>query len=213
VNRTPPLRALTFLGSTLLLFVVFEACSNNDDSATSAFSGPPSLSIAKLSFGPGTVAADGAPACGNPFGITLGINNWQLKQPGLCESTPQCGQVRVTLSKGSDTSPLATKIAVSAGVDLTLTAPLEAGSYAIEAELIVDDGRVYTSADAGSSSTKESFTLNPPVDCSNRVAGAAGASSSEAGAGGFGGAPPDLGAGGTSPDLGAGGSGEGGSGS
>jgi hypothetical protein len=201
VKRAPASRALTFLGSTLLVLAVFEACSN-DDSSTSTVAGPPSISITKLSFGSATVsAADGAPACSNPLGVALNIGNWTLKEPGACASTPQCGQVRVTLLKSSDSTALATKVAVGAGVDLNLATPLEAGSYTIEAELIDDSGAVFTITDAGSSSAQKSFTLNPPVDCSSGAgsgatsgdAGAAGASSSEAGASGFGGAPPDLG--------------------
>lgn len=196
MKRTPAPRALTFLGSALLLLAIFEACSNDDGTPASPFSGPPSISITRLSFGPATVA-DGAPACGNPLGVVLDINNWLLKQPGLCESTPQCGQVRVTVSRSSDSTVLAKKTSVSAGVDLDLASPLAAGSYDIEAELIDDDGNVYNITDAGSSSVHESFEVSPPADCSNGAAGAAGAPSSEAGAGGFSGAPPDVGAGGT----------------
>jgi hypothetical protein len=194
--RTRALRALTFLGSTLLLLSIFEACSNDDDSSALTVAGPPSISITKLSFASGTVV-DGVPGCGNPIGVALSINNYLLKQPGLCESTPQCGQVRVTLLKGSDSTALTTKVAVSAGIDLNLAAPLEAGSYAIEAELIDDAGKVFTITDAGSSSAQKTFTLNPSVDCPSRVTGAAGASSSDAGAGGLGGAALDLGTGGS----------------
>ena len=202
MKRTPASRALTFLGSALLVLAVFEACSN-DDSSTSTVAGPPGISITMLSFGPATVSpTDGAPACGNPLGVTLSVSNWTLKEPGACASTPQCGQVRVTLLKSSDSSALATKVAVSAAVDLHLARALEAGSYTIEAELIDDAGAVFTITDAGSSSAQESFTLNPSVACpigaTSGGAGAAGApSSSEAGAGGFGGAPPDLGTGGS----------------
>jgi len=202
MKRAPALRALTFLGSTLLVLAVFEACSN-DDSSTSTVAGPPSIAITKLSFGRATVSpTDGAPACGNPFGVTLSIGNWTMKEPGACESTPQCGQIRVTLLKSSDSTALATKVAVSAAVDLNLAKALEAGSYTIEAELIDDAGAVFAITDAGSSSAQKSFTLNPAVDCPIGAAsggagagGAAGASSTEAGAGGasgFGAAPPDA---------------------
>lgn len=201
MKRTPALRALTCLGSTLLLLAVFEACSNDDDSSTLTVNGPPSISIAKLAFAPGT-SADGAPICDSPLGVTLNINNWTLKQVDLCESTPQCGQVRVTLSRGSDSTVLASKVSVSAAVDLNLASPLEAGSYKIEAELIDDDGKEFTISDAGSSSAQESFAVNPAVDCASNGAGGApgagGSSPGDGGAGGFGGAPPDLGTGGSS---------------
>jgi len=207
VKQTLALRALTCLGSTLLLFTVFEACSNGDSSAL-AVAGPPSISITKISFGPSVEAGQ---ACSNPIGITLNINNWLLKQPGLCLSTPQCGQVRVTLTRSSDSSPLAAKVAVSEGVDLTVAGSLEMGGYNVEADLIDDSGKVFTITDAGSSSAQEDFQVNPAVDFTNSAAGGApgvgGSSPSDAGAGGFGGAPPDSGTGGSDEVIaGAGGS-------
>ena len=200
MKRTPAQRALTFLGSTLLLLAGFGACSSNN-SSTLPSSGPPSISITKISFEPSTELGQGGasnvPTCGNQISVMLNINNWQLREPGLCQSTPQCGQVRVSLSKDTDSNALATKVAVSASVDLTVPGSLEAGSYRIEAELIDDAGKVFTVTDAGSSSAEALRELNPAVDCSSNaaggVAGAAGSSSSDAGAGGFGGAAPDLG--------------------
>ncbi|HEY5374514.1 MAG TPA: hypothetical protein VIK01_12570 [Polyangiaceae bacterium] len=200
MKRTPARRALTFLGSTFLLLAGFEACSSND-SSTLPVSGPPGISITKISFGPSTELAQGGassePACGKQVAVTLNINNWLLKEPGLCQSTPQCGQVQVSLFKDTDSNALATKVAVSAAVDLTVPGSLEAGSYKIEAELIDDDGKVFTVTDAGSSSAQESFQVNPVVDCPSSAAGGApgsgGSSSSDAGAAGFGGAAPDLG--------------------
>ena len=200
MKRTPAQRALTFLGSTLLLLAGFEACSSND-SSTLPVSGPPSISITKISFGPSTEVAQGGassePACGKQVAVTLDIKNWQLKEPGLCQSTPQCGQVQVSLFEDMDSNALATKVAVSASVDLNALRPLEFGSYRIKAELIEDDGTVFTITDAGSSSSEEPRDLNPAVDCPSNAAGGApgsgGSSSSDAGAAGFGGAAPDLG--------------------
>jgi hypothetical protein len=190
VKQTPALRALTFLGSTLLLLAIFEACSNDDSTLT--VDGPPSISITKITVGPGT---DAGQACGNPIGLTLDINNWLLKQPGLCLSAPQCGQVRVTLTRGSDGSVLATRVAVSAAVDLTALGSLETGSYNVEAELIDDSGNVFAITDAGSSSAQETFQVNPAVDCPSSstggAPGAGGSPPSDAGAGGFGAAAPD----------------------
>ena len=213
MKRTPAQRALTFLGCTSLLLAGFEACSSND-SSTLSVSGPPSISIAKISFGPSAEVAQGGassePACGKQVAVMLNINNWLLREPGLCQSTPQCGQVRVSLFKDTESNPLATKDAVSASVDLTVPGSLEAGSYKIEAELIDDDGKVFTITDAGSSSAQESFDVNPAVDCPSSAAGGAagsgGSSSSDGGAAGFGGAPNPGTAGSDGGVAGAGGS-------
>ena len=199
MKRTPTLRALTFLGSTLLVLAVFEACSN-DDSSTSTVAGAPSISITKLSFGPATVlSTDGAPGvCGNPVGVTLNINNWLLKEPGLCQSTPQCGwQVRVTLTKSSDGMALATKVAVSAAVDLNSPRlRYAAGSYD-RSKAGADRRRrrsVYHHRRRQQLGAK--ILHAEPTRETARVAatgGAPGAGSSslgDAGAGGFGGAAP-----------------------
>ena len=187
MKRSPALRALEFLGATLLLLSVFEACSNDDNSSTSAFSGPPSISITKHVLSPG---ADNR-TCGKSLDVTLAISNWLLKEPGLCESTPQCGQVRIAVAKDGDPSEVAHKVSASAEVDLSFNSDLEPGaSYEIEAELIDDAGKVFTIADAGSSSAQARFTANPPTDC---PVGA----TSEGGGGGFGGAPSDGGSGGS----------------
>jgi hypothetical protein len=185
VKQTPALRALTFLGSALLLLTAFEACGNDDDSSALAVGGPPSISITKTG------------ACGKSVDVTLNINNWLLRQPGLCLSTPQCGQVRVTLTKGSD--QFASKVAASAAVDLTVALPV--GIYDVEAELIDDSGKVYTSNDVGSSSAQGSLVVTAVGDCPSDAAGGApgsGSSSpSDAGAAGFGGAAPTSGAAGS----------------
>jgi uncharacterized membrane protein YgcG len=190
VKRTPAPRALTFLGATLLVLAVVEACSNGDDTPTSVFNGPPSIAIGKHVLSPDTDNG----TCGKSLDVTLAISNWLLKEPGLCESTPQCGQVRVAVLKDGDRSELAYKVSASAEVELSFDSELKPGvKYEIEAELIDDAGNVFTITDAGSSLAQAPFTANPPTDC---PIGA----TSEGGAGGlsgFGGAPPDGGAGGS----------------
>jgi len=183
-------QGLKVLGASLLVLCAFEACSSDEGAAPNPFDAPPTLEIAGISLGNG---GDGSVlACDNNIGVTLAFSNWRPEPPGKCGSTPQCGQVRVSLLDGPNGAELASTSSAAIGVNLDLTplvenGTLKSGSYAIQAELVDDAGRVYPITDGGNNTAARAFTLSLNRSCAS---GGAGASSGGAsGEGGMGGMP------------------------
>lgn len=177
------------LGASLLVLCAFEACSSDEGAAPNPFTEPPTLEVAAISLGTG----DGSVlACDNNIGVTLALSNWRLEPPGKCGSTPQCGQVRVSLLDGPNGPELASTSSAAIGVNLDLTplvekGTLKSGSYAIQAELVDDTGHAYPITDGGNNTAARAFTLSLSRSCAS---GSAGASSGGAsGEGGMGGMP------------------------
>ncbi len=195
MTRSRSLQALRYLGSSLLLLSVFEACSGDDSTPPDPFTAPPTLEISGISLGNGMVGQSGASgvlACDNTIDVTLALSNWLLYPPGKCDGTPQCGQVRVTLLS-PDGAELGSQLTASLGVNvnvanLVAAGKLTAGLYGFRAELVDDAGKVYAATDGGISTTERAFALALPAECTNGAGGAPG----EGGMGGFGGTP-DLG--------------------
>jgi len=178
-------QALKYLGSSVLLLCVFEACSTDDAATPNPFKEPPTLEIADISLGNGSSLA-----CDNTISVTLALSNWKLYPPGKCGSTPQCGQVRVSLLDGPSGKPLLSQAFASVGANLNVgqlveSDELRAGSYAIQAELIDDAGHVYQVMDGGNDTAERTFTLSLSAGCAPGSAGAsAGGASGEGGMGG-----------------------------
>ncbi len=209
----PPRSALCFLGAALVVAVVV-ACSSGADTSVTPPAGPPSIAITQLSLGHGETGQGGDSsrlACDYTVGVTLEVGFWTLHTPGLCDATPQCGPVRLSLLDGVDGKRLGkAQYAANTSVDLNLTklldiSTLRAGSYAVLAELVNDAGDVFTITNGGNSAAQQAFMLRLPGDCAEAL-GAAGAPSNEGGAAGFGGVP-DLGAGGQDTEGGSSGNG------
>lgn len=192
-SRSP--QALKLLAPSLLFLCAFEACAS-DSSTPNPFNAPPTLGIAEIYLGIGSIGQGGESgvlACDDTIGVTVALNNWRLEPPGKCDSTPQCGQIRVSLLKGADGSELASTRSAAVGANLDVTklvgdGTVKDGEYAIQAELIDDTGNVYPIVDGGNNSAQQAFTLRLNDSC---VSGAAGAGASGAsGEGGAGGVPP-----------------------
>ena len=207
MTRSRSLQALRYLGSSLLLLCVFEACSSNDTSAPDLFHGPPTLEITGISLGSGTTGQggdSGVLACDGNIGVTLAITNWTLYPPGKCDGAVQCGQVRITLLDGPKGAELGSQLAASLGVNLNVSklvasGDVKAGNYAIQADLVDDAGKVYAITDGGNSSAEQAFSLALPAECASGTAGAGlGGAAGEGGVAGFGGTPDVAGQGGAS---------------
>ncbi|MEO8916579.1 MAG: hypothetical protein ABI488_04085 [Polyangiaceae bacterium] len=174
---------------------VFEACSADDPSTPNPFNNPPTLEISDISLGNGSIGQGGDSsvlACDDTIGVTFAVSNWDLYPPGKCGSTPQCGQLKVSLLDGPGGAVILTHGSGSVGVNLDLTALVKAGnfkagSYAIQADLVDDSGAVYPITGGGNSTVERAFKLSLADGCmtGTPAAGAGGAS----GEGGMGGAP------------------------
>ena len=93
-------QALKLSAATLLVLCAFAACSSDEGAAPNPFTDPPTLEISAISLGSGSIGQggdSGVLACDDALGITLALSNWRLEPPGKCGSTPQCGQIRVSL--------------------------------------------------------------------------------------------------------------------
>jgi len=210
-SKSTLLRGLRALGYSACLLAVFQACSGDDTSTPLTPAGPASVEITGISLGNGLVGDGGESsvlACDYKIGVTVQTTNWTLYPPGRCGSTPQCGQLRVTLTSASG-NVLASSIAAGNGVALDVrtllpgAAPIEAGRYTIQVELVDDAGKVHVALDGGNGSAETEFSLTLPADCANPPdmpgAGGAGGSGGASNAGASG-----DGAGGTAGDGAAG---------
>jgi hypothetical protein len=191
----------------LLLPCVFEACSSDQGATPNPFNEPPTLEISAISLGSGSIGQGGDSsllACDDTIGITLTLQNWRPEPPGKCGSTPQCGQIRVSLL-GADGAVVSSTSSAAVGVNLDVTrfvedGTLKAGSYTIQAQLVDDAGGVYPITDGGNSSAERSFTLRLKDGCASGAAGAnSGGASSEGGMAGM----PNLSGAGAGGDSGA----------
>lgn len=202
MTRSRSVQLLRYLGSSLLLMGVFEACSGDDSAPTDLFDGPPTLSITGISLGSGMTGQGGDSsvlACDNTIGVAIALTNWTLYPPGKCGSALQCGQVRVSLLDGGPNGAvLSQRLAASLGADLNVSTlvtsdKLHAGGYTIQAELVDDAGVVYAITNGGNSTTEQTFNLTLADGCAEGTAGAGGSSEGDMGgepfigAGGFGG--------------------------
>ena len=183
-------QALKYLGSSLLLLGVFEACSGDDAATPNPFHDPPTLEIASISLGSGSIGQGGDSsvlACDETIGVTLAISNWYAYPLGKCGTTPQCGQIRINLLDGPKGAVLATKTSASVGVDLDVAqlvadGKLTAGSYTIQAELVDDAGAVNPVTNGGNKSVEQAFNLTLSDGCPEGTPGMGG--SSDGGMGG-----------------------------
>jgi len=188
VKQLPVQRALRFLACASVVFGIFEGCSSSDSGTLSIPLGPVDLHIAGISLGQGDVSSGGAAsvlACDNTIDVTISLSNWLLRPPGYCTSS-QCGQLRVTLLDPKDGAIIASKVATSVSVDLTLAKSFVRslpGDYAISAELVTD-GNVPFIATEGNSSDQQAFHIAAPADCTGQGSAGAGGEGGEGGEGG-----------------------------
>ncbi len=196
-----------YLGAGVVVFGIIAACSSSPDAVVTPPGGPPSIGITAISLGHGAIGQGGDSSeldCDYTIGVTLDVSFWTLRTPGLCDATPQCGPVRLSLLDGTDGKALGrAQYAATTSVDLNLdkllnVSTLSPGRYAIKAELVDDVGTLFTGG--GNSTAQQAFTLGLPRECAE-VPGASGAPSNEGGAAGFGGVP-DVAAGGQATDGG-----------
>jgi hypothetical protein len=201
-------RSVRWAAVAALALGAFEACSSSTDSTPIAPAGPPDIAI-------GT-PLDGL-RCDDSLVVHLTLTNWILKPPSNCGTTPQCGTVQVTLLEAPDGAPLAAQRAATSDVQLDLSAlvspkaggPTLSQVHYIKAQLFGDSLTPYVTS-AGHSSQlcgadqadcPLTVSLSPPANCSGEgganaggAAGAAGVTSTDAGASG---APAEGGASGT----------------
>jgi hypothetical protein len=130
------------------LFVLC-ACSGNDSSTTAP---PPKVTLAITSLLPQNDAVwypgDTAPAvlgCDRRLGVTLEVENFNLRAPSACGGAVQCGYAEVSLLNAADGSLAAGPIAGAAlglVLDLSTLAPVS-GDYLVHPELRTAAGTLY----------------------------------------------------------------------
>jgi hypothetical protein len=207
VRRLSRTRVARWAAFAVLSLAVFEACSNSGTDITPP-PGPPIVAFASppYSFG-----------CDNVLVVHLSLNppNITLRPPYYCGTTPQCGTMLVTLLSCDPSSdagcsansvPLASARAATADVQLDLSG-LDAATLSqtlyVKAEFYGDSLLPFVIPAGGQGTASISVSLTPQSNCSSAPeAGAGGAASSNAGAGGA-----EVGAGGEPSSAGASGSG------
>jgi len=184
-----------------LAFVAFEACSNSSTDSASTPTEPPTIA---LNTPAGTLA------CDDSLVVSLAITNLQLRPPGVCGTTPNCGSLTVSVLASEDGEPLITPVrAATAQVQLDLSslvspatadAPTLDQVHFIKAQLNNDSLAPYAAPDGGMVEDIAPVTLSPASGCgagnagstnggAAGMAGASNAGASAGGASGEGGAP------------------------
>jgi len=170
------IRSRAWLGCLLVLC----ACSGNDSDATAP---PPPVTLAVTALLPRNTdvwyPGDTAPAvigCDRRLGVTLQVENFNLRAPAACGGAVQCGHAEVSLLHASDGSLAAGPVAgASTGLVLDLSAlePVP-GDYLVHPELRTEANTVY-----------DRNYAEPPVDVSVTLASDV-CETGEGGAGGVG---------------------------
>jgi hypothetical protein len=162
-------------------FLVLGACGNSGSEKTAP---PPAVTLAVTALLPrnGDVwqPGDAEPVlvgCDRRLGVTLEVENFNLRAPGSCGGSVQCGYAEVSLLHAADGSVAAGPIAAAGTglvLDLSELAPVD-GDYLVHPELRTEVGTVY-----------DNNYAEPPVDVSVRLAADGPCDTGEGGAGGGG---------------------------